>query len=476
MLDVKENITSSPMLFVSRQNNNNDKEVNYVQGRTTQPYRCAYLSASITSSYEDVSPSPLFSVDPKQRKKRWTRQHVILQAILMAYDPSASLKDRFTYARQALMEMFPHRARPGKTYQGFVKALRQIPSALREQLQLHLCCQHQQVAGNSWKLFGWIPFAADGSRMETPRTQANQEALGCAGKKKTGPQLLLTALYHMGSGLPWRWRIGSGTDSERHHLRSMLTTLPKESLLVADAGFTGYELFKTILAHKLSFLIRVGANVTLLTDLGFEFERQGNLVWLWPQSKRNQPPLRLRLIHLKDKTGCKYSRRRRDIYLLTNVFDESRLSEEQASYFYRLRWGVEVFYRSFKQTLGHRKLRSCSPELAKEELHWSLIALLLLGLMGVDALASQGHAALRLSVAGALRKVRFALRTNSRWCFGGDIRIVLVDAVKDTYKRRSTKKARDWPDKKKESPPGAPKIRPATPDEIACAETSYNAA
>lgn len=462
------------MLFVSRQNNIKDKEVNYVQGRTTQQYRCAYISASITSSYEGFSHSPLFSVDQKQRKKRWTRQNIIIQAILMAYDQSASLKDRFEYARQGLIEMFPSRGRPGKTYQGFVKAIRKIPSAIREQLQLHLCRQHQQVAGSSWKIFGWIPFAADGSRIETPRTKANQEALGCAGKKKTGPQLLLTTLYHMGSGLPWCWRIGSGTDSERNHLRSMLKTLPKESLLVADAGFTGYELFKTLLAHKLSFLIRVGANVTLLTGLGFEFERHDNIVWLWPQSKRNQQPLRLRLIRLKAK--AKGSRTRQEVYLLTNIFDTGRLSDEIAGVFYRMRWGVEVFYRSFKQTLGHRKLRSRSPELAKEELHWALIALLLLGLMGIDALASKGRAALSLSVAGALRKVRFAMRTNYRWRFHGDIRILLVNVVKDNYKRRGSKKARDWPDKKKESPPGAPKIRPAKPDEIACAETSYNAA
>jgi len=30
-------------------------------------------------------------------------------------------------------------------------------------------------------------------------------------------------------------------------------------------------------------------------------------------------------------------------------------------------WKIEVFYRSFKRTLGHHKLRSRSPELAKEE-------------------------------------------------------------------------------------------------------------
>ena len=392
----------------------------------------------------------------------------------MAYDPSASLKDRFVNARQCLVEMFPNRLRPGKTYQGFVKALRKIPSRFREQLPLHLCRHHERVAGRSWKMFGWIPFAVDGSRIEVPRTQANQEALGCAGKEKTGPQFLVTLLYHMGSALPWRWKIGAGTNSERGHLQSMLKYLPLGSLLVADAGFTGYDLLKNILSHQLSFLIRVGANVTLLRGLGFEFERHGNIVWLWPQNKRDQEPLKLRLIRLKAK--AKYARNRRDVYLLTNVFDPERLSDKIADKFYRMRWGVELFYRSFKQTLDQHKLRSRAPQQAEEELHWALTAMLLLGLMSVDALVSRGGDPLSLSVAGALRQVRLAMRTPGRWRHRGDLREVLAQAVKDSYKRRGPKKARDWPYKKKESPPGAPKIRPAKPNEIALAKRSYKVA
>ena len=87
-------------------------------------------------------------------------------------------------------------------------------------------------------------------------------------------------MYHMGAGLPWDWRTGAGTVSQRTHLRSMLDVLPASSLVVADTGFTGYELLQAILKRNLSFLIRVGANTTLLTDLGFEVERHGKIVWL----------------------------------------------------------------------------------------------------------------------------------------------------------------------------------------------------
>jgi len=62
----------------------------------------------------------------------------------MAYDPSASLKERFSHARECLVGVFPSRRRPGSTYQGFVKALVRIPSKIIEQIQLCLCRCHQQ--------------------------------------------------------------------------------------------------------------------------------------------------------------------------------------------------------------------------------------------------------------------------------------------------------------------------------------------
>ena len=55
-------------------------------------------------------------------------------------------------------------------------------------LQSHFQQRHRQVAPSYWRCLGWVPFAADGSRVKVPRTQANQEVLKCAGKKKTGPQ------------------------------------------------------------------------------------------------------------------------------------------------------------------------------------------------------------------------------------------------------------------------------------------------
>ena len=133
--------------------------------------------------------------------------------------------------------------------------------------------------------------------------------------------------------------------------------LPPRSLLVADAGFTGYEFYRRITASRQSFLLQVGSNVRLLRDLGY-FEREGrDTVYLWPERNANEPPVVLRLIERGDG--------KKKMYLVTNVLDKEALSDNSAGVLYEMRWGVEVFYRSLKQTLEKRRMLSRTPEAAR---------------------------------------------------------------------------------------------------------------
>jgi len=53
---------------------------------------------------------------------------------------------------------------------------------------------------------------------------------------------------------------------------------------------------------------------------------------------------------------------------------------------------------------------------------------------------------------------------------GGALTPKLTAAVQDSYKRSGSKKARHWPDKKKERPPGKPKARKALAAEVRLAK------
>jgi hypothetical protein len=148
--------------------------------------------------------------------RHWLPWKLTVAALLMAWDAGPTLKAKFESVRLVMRELFP-RTRLAKSYQGFVKALL-VAGPVLDWISEQLRAQMPGRVGPCWLRDGWCVLAVDGSRVECPRTAANEQSLGCAGKKRTTPQLFLTTIYHLGSGLPWAYQIGPGTDSERHHL------------------------------------------------------------------------------------------------------------------------------------------------------------------------------------------------------------------------------------------------------------------
>jgi hypothetical protein len=108
------------------------------------------------------------------------------------------------------------------------------------------------------------------------------------------PQIWLTMIWHIGLKMPWSWPTGPSTSSERGHFLGMLQQqeFPKNTLFCADAGFIGYELWKTILEGGHHFLIRVGGNVHLLRKLGRVCVAH-DIVYFWPREvqRQKQPQL-----------------------------------------------------------------------------------------------------------------------------------------------------------------------------------------
>jgi hypothetical protein len=421
-------------------------------GRT--PRAQASYRHGLKEAIGKLLPGQFFSRWKMVAGSKWSPQRVFWLALLMVWSAEQTLQARFDETRDMLRSLFP-KWPLGKSYTGWYEAQRKWLPHLRPALSKRLRQQLQTLAGRHWQREGWCAFAVDGSRVECPRTEANERALKCAGREKTGPQLFVTTLLHMGLGVPWDFRIGPGTASERRHLEEMLADLPMRSLIVADAGFIGYEFCRRILAAKQNFLLRVGANVRLLRQLGYIEQEGCDTVYLWPGKNSQQPPVTLRLIERRQG--------KKRMYLVTNVLAKKALSEKSAAVFYEMRWGVEVFYRSLKQTLEKRRMRSHTPEAAHCELTWAVFGLWLLGLMSVARIAARGGDPLRWSAARARDRVRQSLRRAlSRRHPDRSLNHDLAWATQDSYLRRGSKKARNWPHKKTEQPPGNPKIQVAS--------------
>jgi Transposase DDE domain len=413
----------------------------------------------------------------------WSPRGLACTALLWAWAAEAALVERFTAARKIALVSLGLDALTAATYQAFLKLLRAWTATLVMALVEALRRRMRADLGERFTTAGFAAFGVDGSRLQLPRTASNEGRFSAPTKSKSRskskskdpaaeaarrkkaecPQMWLTTTFHLGTGLPWDWRAGATDSSEREHLRQMLDALPAGALVVADAGFVGYETWAAIRAGGRHLLVRVGANVRLLRGLGYARERDG-LVYLWPdeQAARGRPPLVLRLVVARGP--------RHPVYLVTSALEEATLPDRRVVELYRLRWGVELFYRHFKQTFGRRKLRSHRGDNAEVEAAWSLVGLWALGLHGQVELAYDAVPASAISVAGLLRAYRAAMREYRVAPGPGEsLWERLGVAVIDGY-RRSSKASRDYPRKKREPAIGAPEIRDATRLEIERAE------
>lgn len=417
--------------------------------------RCEAYSTQLRCAIRCFLPAgglPLCSAD---QRVRWTDRLLTIGLLLMVWHPGASLREAFAAMREQVVAMYPTRRRPGAHLEGFLKAWRTRSARLLQQLAAVLRRHTQRLAGAGWRWRGWVLLSVDGSRVNCPRTAANERGLGCAGKRRTTPQLLLVTVFHVASALPWTWRRTRGDGSERALLLEMLAELPENTLFLLDAGLGGYELIARLQTAGHALVLRVGRNVRLLRKLGVHVRERDGIVYLWPDAHRTHAPLTLRLVTLQTARG-------RRMALLTNVLDPRRLSDADVAELYRQRWAVEVMHRTLKQTFGKQKLRAQTPALAACELDWSMAGLWLLSLMAQDAVRPSQS----ISPAAALRVIRTALRCGRRRTGKHWLQRQLRAAVADTYRRTRPKAARDWPHKKNEPPPATPKIRTATKAEI----------
>lgn len=387
-------------------------------------------------------------------RTRWSAKYAVLCWVAMGWSLQTQLTERCAEGIELLKQLYPCRRRPGASYQGLVKATERLGDGVLQTFWRCLRDTIPKCSGSLWTWYGWIVMAVDGSRLHAARTRSNERRLGRAGRKKTHPQWWVTCLIHLPTNLIWDWRQGPGTSSERSHMGEMLPGLPASALLVADIGFGGFDFLWTLARAGASFLIRCGNNTTLLVDKArYKIERAGEhrYVYLWPTGRRSQTPLQLRLIVLK--------RRGRRVYLLTNVMESQRLSRSIASEFYNARWGIEVGYRSLKQTLGRRKVLAKSPGAGGRELAGNILALALLMLQGAVAMRAR---VAKLSVAALLRLIRRSIEAVRCRLPSAPFVALFRMATRDEHIRRSSKRARDWPHKKNESPPKPPKLRRPT--------------
>lgn len=412
---------------------------------------------------------------PRRRCPRWDLQPLLVVLLAMTWAAGDSQEEKFETARGFYVAAHAARRRPGTTLQGFQKALGRAPMRGLRALAAGVRQQIRRRYAARLQVDGFEPMGCDGSRIECPRSAELEARLHTAGKADSAPTLWVTAFVHLGTGLLWSWRLGLGDADERVHLRALLGTLSPAALVVADAAYMGYELARAIVRARRSFLLRMSSRVHLYTPDRTPLKAWSEgLVYYWPEYIREEglPPLLGRLIRVP-ATG----KRRRDVWLLTDVLDATRLPVATAARFYRWRWRNEGLFRTYKRTIQKLKLSSRTVRLVHREAEVSLLA--------VQILLAHADLALRVGATPAVapaispRKVLRAIRREL--ASAGPRRRPsyqerLSGCRASTRVQRSPKARRVWSRRKPHTPPKPPILHTLTDEQKALLDQHLDAA
>jgi hypothetical protein len=390
----------------------------------------------------------------KRRKcPRWDLHPLFYIVVLMTYCCGDSLPEKFEAARMFYVASCPKRKRPGEHFSGFEKAVAKLPMPILRALAAAMRARIEVIFGNQWKVGNFIPFGCDGTRQTCPRTEELEQRLGTGGIEASSPMIWNTSIVHLTLGIPFCWRWGKGGKaSERNHLIYMLRWLPTSALVVADAGYVGYNVAATMILANVFFLIRMSSKATFYSETQKRLEefREG-IVYYWPKNQQDDgnPPIRGRLMRIH---SCRH---KVDVWLFTNVEDPKQLSLETAGTCYRWRWENEGFFRTYKRTLKKVTLMSRTLRLVHREAEASMIATQLLLCQGALAMPAprKGAVPIMCSPRGVLLEVRRELsgrRDPKPFCAR------IAHAQREQRVRTSPKQKREWPRRKPHTAPHPP--------------------
>jgi hypothetical protein len=373
--------------------------------------------------------------------------------LLTTYCCGDSLPEKFEAARGFYVVCYPKRKRPGASFTGFEKAIAKLPMPILRTLAGAIRGRVGTVFADRWKVGNFIPFGCDGTRQACPRSAELEKRLGTFGKEGSPPMIWNTSIVHLTLGFPFCWRLGKGGKaSERSHLMHMLRWLPAAAMVVADAGYVGYDVAARMIASGVFFLIRMSSHATFYSEADEPLDefREG-IVYYWPKTQQDggKPPIRGRLIRIHS------DRHKMDVWLFTNVEDTKQLPLETAGVFYRWRWENEGFFRTYKRTLKKVTLMSRTLRLVHREAEASMLATQLLLCQGALAMPAPKKGALPVmcSPRGVLLEMRRDIsgrRQSKPFCER------IAQAQREQRERTSAKQKREWPRRKPHAPPHPP--------------------
>jgi hypothetical protein len=260
----------------------------------------------------------------------------------------------------------------------YCDARSRLPTALPTTLGVTLGERLESAAPSHWRWHNRPVKLFDGTTVSMPDTPDNQAAYPQSREQKPGlgfPVARIGALIGLASGAVLRYRIaaceGKGT-GEQSLLRNLLVHLDAGDVLLADALLATWWIIEEASRRGVDVVMaQHGRRITDFTR-GDKLGKQDHVVQ-WPRP-------------LKPKTMCAEAYARYPEFItmrefevdgrmmVTTLLDPGFASPRALDALYKMRWNIEVDFRTIKSTLQMDVLRCKSQPMVEKEIAVCLLA------------------------------------------------------------------------------------------------------
>lgn len=255
----------------------------------------------------------------------------------------------------------------------------------------------------------WRLVSIDGSTLDVADEKANNEAFGRPGADRgtsAYPQIRFVSLVENGTHVLFGSRMADYATSEIALAKTVLPSLGKGMLCLADRGFFGFEMWKQATSTGADLLWRVRKNILLLCEKRLPDGSYLSRIYPSQQDQRggrNGIVVRVIEYRLEGVEGAEPLYR-----LATTILDHELAPAAELAALYHERWEIETAFDELKTHLrgAHIVLRSKTPDLVRQEFYGLLMAhFAVRGLMHEAALSADEDPD-QLSFLHAVRVVR----------------------------------------------------------------------
>jgi hypothetical protein len=255
----------------------------------------------------------------------------------------------------------------------------------------------------------WRLVSLDGSTLDVADEKVNEDAFGRPGASRGSsayPQIRFVSLVENGTHVLFGSQMDAYSTGEITLSKTVLPSLRKGMLCLADRNFFGYELWKQAQTTGADLLWRVKKNMRLACEQ--RLPDGSYLSRIYPSErdwrhKTNGRMVRVIDYQLEGVEGAE------PIYrLVTSILDHEKAPAQDLAALYHERWEIETALDELKTHLRGAKivLRSKTPDLVRQEFYGLLMAhFAIRGLMHEAALKANEDPD-RLSFLHAVRVVR----------------------------------------------------------------------